>query len=561
MNLSNKQQLRIAVLLDDFIVPTWFYVMIEKINAAGYARFVLVVKKKTTTTQHKSLAARIMVNYHHLAYIAYRKLEDSFCRPIPLAFEKKDISVLFSHVPVLEVSPVQKKFSDLIEPGDISKIMEYDVDVFIRNGFRILRGDILKTARYGIWSYHHGDNLVNRGGPAGVWEAIEGWRELGSVLQILSEKLDGGHVLYRSWSQRKVILINEGINTMYWKTLSFMPRKLKELYEKGGEAFLADVEKENQALSFYSNRLYTTPGNREFISRITKRILNKIKLKIQSIFQFEQWILLYSFNRSADFSTTLYKYKRIIPPKDRFWADPIAVRKDDRYYVFLEELIYKENKGNAHIAVIEIDEHGNYNNPETVLKRDYHLSYPFVFEYKNELYMIPESMANRTIELYKCVSFPYKWEFVMNLKENIQAVDTTIFIKDERVWMFTNIKENEGASNYDELFLFYADELLTTKWKPHPKNPVVSDIKSSRPAGALFVRNGVLYRPAQDCSHRYGYAIVLNEIQVLNEQDYREVAITAINPNWSKDLLATHSLSHAHKLTVIDACIKRRKYL
>lgn len=560
MEQFGRRQLRIGILLDDFIVPAWFYAMIEKINAGGYARFVVVVKKKPIASPQKSLASKLKANYHHTCYIAYRKFEDRFFRPEPFAFEKKDISVLFSHVPVLEVIPIQKKFSDYFQPEDIQKIMEYDVDVFIRNGFRILRGDILKTARHGIWSYHHGDNYVNRGGPAGVWEAIEGWRELGSVLQILSEKLDGGDVLYRSWSQRKVILINEGINNMYWKTLSFMPRKLKELHDKGGETFRRDTEKENQALSFYSNRLYTTPSNREFITRISKRIWNKTKLKFRSLFFFEQWILLFAFNKSADISTTLYKFKRITPPKDRFWADPCVIRKNDRYYIFLEELVYKQNNGKAHIAVLEMDDKGNYGKPEIVLKRDYHLSYPFIFEYKNELYMVPESMDKKTIELYKCTSFPQTWEFVMNLKENINAVDTTIFEKDGKVWMFTNIKENEGASNFDELFLFYADDLLTKNWKAHPKNPIVSDIKSARPAGPLFYRNKKLYRPSQDCSHRYGYATILNEVLVLNEQEYSEYPVTSIQPNWSKDLVATHSLCHTHKLTVVDACIKRRKY-
>ena len=83
---------------------------------------------------------------------------------------------------------------------DILKIKHYNLDVLIRFGFKILRGDILKAAKYGIWSYHHGDNDLNRGGPAGFWEVIEHWDITGSTLQILSEDLDGGKILYKSFS-------------------------------------------------------------------------------------------------------------------------------------------------------------------------------------------------------------------------------------------------------------------------------------------------------------------------------------------------------------------------
>ena len=42
--------------------------------------------------------------------------------------------------------------------------------------------------------------------------------------------------------------------------------------------------------------------------------------------------------------------------------------------------------------------------------------------------MIPESSANKTIELLKCTDFPMKWEKHSNLIKNIEAVDSTPFI-------------------------------------------------------------------------------------------------------------------------------------
>jgi hypothetical protein len=87
---------------------------------------------------------------------------------------------------------------------------------------------------------------------------------------------------------------------------------------------------------------------------------------------------------------------------------------------------------------------------------------------------------------------------------NVYAVDPTILRKDGKWWLFVNIRENEGASSLDELFLFYSADLFCRDWTPHPKNPVVSDVKSSRPAGRIFSYNGNIYRPSQNNSKRYG---------------------------------------------------------
>lgn len=559
METYKKEKLKIGILTDSFLVPAWSYSLFEKLNECNYAEIVLIVKKKILPAKKEPLVNKIIKNYRHLAYISFRKLEDKIFRPTPFAFTQKDLTKLVGNVPVLEVTAIEKKFSDIIEHTDIEHIRQYNIDVFIRIGFRILKGDILKSAKYGVWSYHHGDNLVNRGGPAGVWESIEGWRETGSILQVLTEDMDAGNVLYRSWSHKEIISINRNINTVYWKAISFIPRKLEELYELGDAAFKKGIINHKQEISFYSNRLYTMPTNGEFIYRTFKQYLKWAKLKFWYLFNFEQWILLYYLDKDEKIADSIFRYKRITPPKDRFWADPCLVCKDHKYYIFLEELIYKQNAGKAHIAVIEMDDKGNYKQPEIVLKRDYHLSYPFVFEYKGAFYMIPETIEKSCIQLYKCIGFPNEWEFVMNLKEDIKAVDTTIFEKDGKVWMFTNIKENPGGSSYDELFLFYADDLLTNQWRSHPGNPVVSDVKSARPAGALFFHENKLYRPSQDCSFRYGYATVINEVIEMTTTVYIEKPVSNILPNWSKDVVATHTLSHQKKLTVIDALVKRKK--
>jgi hypothetical protein len=175
--------------------------------------------------------------------------------------------------------------------------------------------------------------------------------------------------------------------------------------------------------------------------------------------------------------------------------------------------------------------------------------------------MVPESRANRTINLYECVEFPYKWNFKKCLMENVSAVDTTLIQYANKWWLFTAMAENEAGAPNVELFLFYTDDLFEGKWKAHLQNPIISDVKSARPAGSLFIKDGKLFRPSQDCSKAYGYGFDLNEIMVLSETEYREKKVLSVRPDWDKNILATHTFAKQGNLTVIDAFTRSRKML
>ncbi|HUS01324.1 MAG TPA: hypothetical protein VMY77_06340 [Chitinophagaceae bacterium] len=548
--MIQKPKLRVGFLINSFDISAWEYFMVSKILAFENAEICLVVKKQIQDDPDL-LVQRIIKRHKHLLYGLYRRIENKLVKNKDDAFQKKSLLPLVPGIPCIEVKCIGKKHSDYFTEEDINKIKGFDIDVFIRMGFRILRGNILHVPKYGIWSLHHGDNLVNRGGPPGVWEVIEGVATTGVVLQILTEDLDAGIVLYRSWSKTEQF-INRNNNRSYWKAASFIPRQLEVLYNAGWESFIADKTKEEP--TFYSNRLYTEPVNSLMAIFIIKHTAKILLSKISELFANDQWFLLYNINLKNKMSFSIFRFKKLVSSKDKFWADPFVLSKNDKYYIFIEEFIFKTNKG--HIAVLELDKKGNLITTSEVLNKPYHLSYPFIIEYCNELYMIPETNANKTIEIYKCIEFPTKWEFVMNLMENIEAVDTTILYKENRYWLFANIKQHPGASSLDELFLFYSDTLLTTNWKPHPKNPIVSDVRKARPAGAFFNYNGKLYRPSQDSSKQYGYAVIINEVNIITETEYEESTVSNILPAWDKTISRTHTLAYNDGLTVIDSVRK-----
>lgn len=557
-----KAKLRVGILLDDYSVPAWSYKMFESIINSDYAEISLIVlNDNDKEVPNTTIAQKLLNNRGRFFHLAVRKvLEITYDKLIerntylPDASESRNCEKLFKNTHTLAVKTDRGKWSDYFKDDDTKKIQSSEVDIIMRCGFRILRGDILTVAKYGVWSFHHGDNLRNRGGPAGYWESMQGWPETGSILQILTEDLDNGNVLYRSYSSTNSMSVTDNASNYFWKSLSFMTRKMEELHRVGGDHFFAKTEHNNRHPTFYSERLYVSPTNWEFAVLVLGKIREKIRLLYENKFKLEQWILMFHLNE--EFSSSLWRYKKIIPPKDRFWADPHVINKDGMYYIFIEEYMYDIDKG--HISLITMDAKGNYSAPEPVLKKPYHLSYPFIMEHENDYYMIPESLENGTIELYKCTGFPNKWEFQMNLMENIKAVDATLLHHEGKWWIFANVIEHDGASTWDELFLYHSEELFSTNWTPHTANPVVSDCKSSRPAGKIFTKNGSLYRPSQNSSGRYGYGFNICEIKTLTETKYSEEIVSKVEPNWDKSIVGTHTFNREGGLHIIDALYKRK---
>jgi len=552
-----EKKFRIGVLIDNYIIPFWSYRMLEEIVKSSGAEIVLIIKNKSGELKKpKGLFSFFLENRKVIGYLIYRKLDRFLFKCYPDAFEPKSITNILS-VATLELVPDKTDFCDRISDADSCEIRKFNIDIFIKLGSGIPQGDILKLARYGVWTYHHGDSKVNRGDAPEFWEVFRNQHETTVELQIQRDVLSGGSPIFKSYSHTSGFSINRNLNNCYWKALSFLPLKIKELSAIGETEFFRQIDEINEYPQFYSNKLCQTPSNIEVLLKVSARGFSKIKESLKEIFYHNQWILLYYLNTSAEISTPLYKFKKIIPPKDRFWADPHIIKRDDKYYIFIEELIFAKKK--AHISVIIMDEKGNFTFPALVLETDYHLSYPFIIEDEGEIYMIPETKMNKTIELYKCIEFPFKWELESILLDNITAADSTIIKKDNLYWLFAAVQTNKGANLHDELFLFSSDRLNSNTWNSHPQNPVISDVKRARPAGKFFVYNNNIYRPSQNCSKHYGYAMTINRVIELNESRYKESVVDAIFPDWDEKLFSTHTINSVDRLTFIDAQMRRRR--
>jgi hypothetical protein len=539
---ASSDAIRVGVMLDSYSVPRWIRLILEQIVEARFAELALVIlNADAPPVAKRSLKERLRTLGAH-AFWRYERFDYRRTRSPLDAFEPTDTAELLQDIETMHVQPISPKpYEHRFNESDIDEIRGHGIDVILRFGFRIIRGDILNCARYGAWSFHHGDNAKYRGGPSLFWEIYEGTTVSGSLLQILTDDLDAGVVIYRSWSATDLRSLHRNRNAVYWKTAHFVIRCLRELHAYGFEHLLAQRSHAEARDLGPVHRAPSLPQMIRFAARIAARsIPSKMRL---AAFR-EQWCVAV---RDLD-SEVAGRFIFVRPPSDRYYADPCIVERDGRHFVFIEDYSYSEARGM--ISYFEIFEDGSVSSPMRVLEPEYHVSYPFVFEHDGEMYMIPESSANRTIELYRATRFPVEWRLERLLIEDIYALDPTLLVRPNKLWLFASVPE-EGARAGDELSLFRSDS-LDSDWIPHPLNPIVSDVRRARPAGRIFVRDDELIRPGQDSSRTYGYAVVLNRIELLTATEYHERPIDRIEPTWTRGNLGTHTYSFDARYEVLD---------
>ena len=332
---ENKEKLKIGILLDTFIVPSWVYQIFELLTKSPFLTIDLIILNNETKNQTISKTTLAGKN-EYLLYRFFRKFDSRFASSSPHVDTNSEN--LLEGIPILNVTPIRTKFSDKINERDIDEIQSHDLDVILRFGFRILRGDILTSSKFGIWSFHHGDDDANRGGPPGFWEVMQDQPITGCLLQILSEDLDGGKIIRKSFSATHPFSVILNNFHMYWKSPPILLQSLKLLYDNKNN-FYSEISKYNNELNFYDNKLYTIPKNNEMLKLLPKYFLKLFKYKLNSKMYFDQWFLMFSIGDSIQKS--FWRYKKIIPPKDRFWADPHIFYKDEKYFVFIEEYFFK----------------------------------------------------------------------------------------------------------------------------------------------------------------------------------------------------------------------------
>ncbi len=409
--------------------------------------------------------------------------------------------------------------------------------IFAKNPYINARGSL---ARLGAIFIAHSDDRLYRGGPEGFWEVYFREDVTGFTIRRWANNLDRIEVILRGrTSTQFYYLLNQA--SLFEKSAYYLTR----IVEKA--ALTGCLPGPETPLPFCKapNTFPRSDEALHYLIGLLRLLGTKLNQKLRG-FDF-RWHVSFVYDNWRD--AVLCRGMVIENDPRHYLADPFVISRNGADYCYVED--YDEVAKRAKITVYELGSNGaRYIG--VALEERFHLSYPYLFEYQNQLYMCPETSENRDIRIYKCVDFPLDWELEKVIMKDISAVDSILFERDGKWWLLTNIDPAQWGDFSLELHLFWANSPLDEQWRAHPLNPLTIDAARGRNGGVVKDGDRV-FRVAQGQGFgMYGKRTSVNEIIVLNEGEYLERCVCVISPDFRKGISGTHHLNSNGRVTVVD---------
>lgn len=285
------------------------------------------------------------------------------------------------------------------------------------------------------------------------------------------------------------------------------------------------------------------------LSLLRREILQRVQHRLKSYLVLETWNVGLA---KMDFGTVLagarFPKVALLPPLrlGHYLADPFVLSTTPKLTLLAEEY---SDFGVGRIVEIAVDDPLETPQIDVIvrLQSPHHLSYPFLFREDGVTYCLPECHQSGGALLYRYDDG--RLTPVADLVPGARVTDGTVVFHDGLYWLFCGLEDDNDHTN---LHLFFS-RTLHGPWSAHPLNPVKTDVRSARPAGPIVLHEGVLFRPAQDCSKSYGYGVSINRIDRLAVDGFQETVVAAIGPAAvSKSCKGVHTLCFAGGMMVID---------
>lgn len=214
--------------------------------------------------------------------------------------------------------------------------------------------------------------------------------------------------------------------------------------------------------------------------------------------------------------------------KTEFIADPFLVIEDNIFYIFFEH----KGKGNADIALLTSIDGRNFEYKGIILNEPFHLSFPQVFKYEEDYFMLPEAKQSENLILYRAKNFPFDWEIIDTLIHNRRLEDPALLLTDSLKII--------SASDVNTLTQFvYTSDSLIGKWVEH-KGYKRRRGNETRAGGSFFEFDNRWFLPFQNNSKGYGTSLSLYELKGnKNNLHLEKILPEILEPNLSIEWFET----------------------
>lgn len=547
--VASPRKLRYAVMCEGYVFAEWQARCLEAMFDLPEVELSLLIVNERKKNQSLLTKLGQLRPKHLLFQLWTRGLMRS------RAMETRDLAERLARVPMLACrTRFVGKYAEHFAPSDLAEIEAYDLDFILRFSFGIIRGEILQSARFGVWSFHHGDEQRYRGSAPGFWEIARGDPVTGAILQRLTERLDGGVVLKKGHFKTVRYSYRRNLDTILFGAAHWPAEVCRDLVE-GCFSYLEESPVQTEA------PVYRSPGTFRVVATWGMMLRQLVEEVFRYFFVEEEWAIGFI---DCPLGETLSSIEAgaqpvgvrewVVRPDPRgYWADPFVVERNGQRHLLCEDFDYC--KGQGKIVIVPLREASGSTTSIHELPIERHASYPCAFEHQGDVYCVPEVFESREIALFKAVEFPRTWERCTILIHDFAGVDPTLFRHRGLWWLVATDAERDPDR---DLFAWYSENLFG-KWRSHLRNPIKVDIRSARPAGPPLEHEGRLYRPAQDCSRTYGGAVVINRVSRLTPTEFLEDVVGFMPPDPEGPYPdGLHTLTGCSDLTVID--VKRHAF-
>jgi hypothetical protein len=557
---SPQPALRIGVVVDGDVLPLWQRSVVELVQATNYADvvYVLVGGAPRGRIQDRSWRSVLFRLYSRLD----RQLYGSRRAPDPdrLVPSRELLNALPGAT--LHTAQGPDTGERRLTGAEAADLPDLDLDVLIDLGSGGPDPRLMAVPRHGVFRCHFGAGADGGEAHAGFPE-LAGPTPLTTVsLRRVAAGSPAGEVLATA-TISTVAGVSWALNRFepLWLATELIVQTLHRLHQSGPGAL--DPVPLAPAGNAPASGL-RPPGNIETVRFLATALARKARRRLRhpSADLVPEWRLaIRPVAPETGGIPVLHDaggFRWLESPPGRHWADPFILERHGRHWLFFEEYLYAEGRGV--IVAASLDEEGRPGPVHRILDSGGHLSYPFVFEDGDDVYLLPESADRRSATLYRATDFPHAWEPVATLGDGLQLLDTTLLQEGGLYWTFTSVPGRHRAGY--TVLLFWA-ESLDGPWHPHPASPISRDIRYARGAGRIFRAGGRLFRPVQDGAGGYGRKVHFFEILELTRDVFRERLSGTLAPVSLPDapprLEGIHTYNRSGRFEVIDGVRLERR--
>lgn len=517
------------------ILERWQVDCLDRLCDGGTARLALLI------IDERPAPAR---GFRRLAASPAREwLFHLWCGTIdrPAAFRPVDLGKRLAGVPRVRCRVRRgEDGQEHLDETDLLAVREHCLDFILQFAFGTLAHEILDSARYGVWAFVYGD-------PPPPGPGLPGFAEIYHRSPVL------GAMLQQARGERSAVLARGTVKTRahsYGRAMDELHSQMVRWPLKACIELRSGSERSWPPCARAAAEPAATPTTAQMVRFLALTLRNAWAAAWRQLFRHEQWTVGVI---DAPIASLLSSEPRppirwlLVPRRGEFLADPFGLMRDGKPVILCEYFLRR--RGSGSIASLEPGGGAEVRPAPVDIGPPVHRSYPFLLEHEGEIFCVPETGAAREVGLYRATEFPGRWTKVATLLHGVAAADSTVLRHAGSWWLFCVDHDHGGPAC---LHLWYADH-LTGPWTPHPSNPVKTDIRSARPAGTPFVHQGVLYRPAQDCSVDYGKRVIINRVTCLTRGAFAEEPVAAVEPDPRSPFpVGLHTISAVGDLTVVD---------